>query len=612
MENFEPLIVDLSTFEKKVKFKKNLIVEDLLSLNSPKITPKVAGMVAGLVERELKKHQPENIHSQLIDELLVDKLRELGLAKPDLHARRSLIQENESLSPDVLDLLSQSNEKEIVEESPHAAAIAPPPTKEPHRLNPEVLKAIWPAVSVDVGLSNLCQRVALVDQKYDPYADVESTSIRFFNFIAKGQFIPHPFGLKNFEQRQSFSVFEKQWAIPEDAEKFQQVLGEVIPFLTQGGKAVFKASSKDDFLFLQALEATLRFLDKKNSAKKQVVLVVSMEDVRILDVLQMDASTFQILNLTLRVMLPADFMGSVSANKTIDLGETGAKTQRVRARTLFKKCARQAHDWRGTYQLEWVGDERKEHLVAVQGALNVASYYARGEIIWPRIAEAVETELHFLDNCLEMADDSRNSSRVIGINLMGWNELFARAQCTFESPAALNLVRKIFSFIVDHAQTVNKKWTDRRGPALGGNCRNRLAWCLGDGTWEAALAGVSSGLNAAKGKKSPDVCFKLQRLAESFAGNSIFNPIQLQSTDSEEDVSRLMLLAGLLGIRCLSLEGRARDSKELTVGESLARLLIEEETADAPRESGANSAAQPTIQEVPDYSDYFGLLPNED
>ena len=66
---------------KGVKFKKDTLIEELLSLGHAKITPQIAKLIGDEVEKEINRKKLDALSVELISELVEEKLAELGLIK---------------------------------------------------------------------------------------------------------------------------------------------------------------------------------------------------------------------------------------------------------------------------------------------------------------------------------------------------------------------------------------------------------------------------------------------------------------------------------------------------------------------------------------------------
>ncbi|MBI2339700.1 MAG: hypothetical protein HYU99_04955 [Deltaproteobacteria bacterium] len=198
-------------------FRRDQLLERLKILNNPKITPQMATLIGNEIEKDLLRRKIRNISSEVLDEMIRDRLVDLGLAPRGL-APGGLAQpdsadfaENEAdrppgaddyLPPEILDIMApapRESEEEIKRKQAQKTALA----FSPNAL--EVLKTRYlaknergEAVETPEELfTRVARAIAEADLRYDPQADLALVEADFYNLMAFKAFLPNSPTLMN-------------------------------------------------------------------------------------------------------------------------------------------------------------------------------------------------------------------------------------------------------------------------------------------------------------------------------------------------------------------------------------------------------------------------------
>ncbi len=115
---------------------------------------------------------------------------------------------------------------------------------------------------------------------------------------------------------------------------------------------------------------------------------------------------------------------------------------------------------------------RDEIAVCNLGSVNLARHCSSdGRLDWASLARTVHLALRALDNVIdvnlypsERAERSNRRNRPVGLGLMGFAELLARAGISYAEPRAADLADRIAEFLSYHAIAASCELAEERGP----------------------------------------------------------------------------------------------------------------------------------------------------
>ena len=216
-----------------------------------------------------------------------------------------------------------------------------------------------------------------------------------------------------------------------------------------------------------------------------------------------------LINFNISVAVTEDFMQRVAQGRDYDLvnPRTGEVVSRLNAKEVFDRLVTMA--WQTgdpgivfldrinrdnpNPQLGWIESTNpcgEQPLLPFEscnlGSLNVARMVRYTgdavEMDWPRLARAVRTGVHLLDNVIDMNNypipeiaEMSHKTRRIGMGIMGFSDLLAQRGVRYDSEEALELGAEVMRRIQEETYQASAELAERRGvfPAWEGSIYNQ-------------------------------------------------------------------------------------------------------------------------------------------
>jgi ribonucleoside-diphosphate reductase alpha chain len=144
------------------------------------------------------------------------------------------------------------------------------------------------------------------------------------------------------------------------------------------------------------------------------------------------------------------------------------------------------------------------------GSVNLAVMLRDGKIDYEKLARAVNTAVHFLDNVIDASkfplDEVRkatHANRKIGLGVMGWAEMLIQMGVPYDSEDALRIGGEVMKFISETARKASAGLAEKRGEfpnfpksiwAAGPKLRNATVTSVAPTGTISLIAGTSSGI----------------------------------------------------------------------------------------------------------------------
>lgn len=522
----EPVITDFSTSTKGIKFKKEVLVGELLSLNNPKITQQIATLIGEEVEKEIHRRRIQYLSSELISELVEGKLEELGLIRQRSQGQwqstekkdegQTKQNQSEGLSEEILEAMVSpgADEKLSVHSTP-----APSLKKIPVELSKnalEVLKRRY-LIKNDKGeiietpeelFSRVARAVAAADVKYDPHANLKEREIQFYNLMASGEFIPNSPTLAN--AGRSLGQLSACFVLPiyDSMESIFETMKQAAIIHKSGGGTGFTFThlrpkndrvqsthgiSSGPISFMKVYNSATEAVKQGGTRRGANMGILNITHPDILEFTSSKEKTDQLTNFNISIGLSAQFMDEVENDEMFSLinPRSGEVVKKIKARKLFRKIVRQAcktgepgvlfldrieaaNPTPKEGRLEATNPCGEQPLLPYEscnlGSVNLGKVVVQGTINWGQLKGIVQATVHFLDNIIEInhyplteIEETVKRNRKIGLGVMGWADMLIKLGIPYCSDEAVDLACRVMGFVQKEAEAATVDLAGKRG-----------------------------------------------------------------------------------------------------------------------------------------------------
>ncbi|MFH1456526.1 MAG: vitamin B12-dependent ribonucleotide reductase [Patescibacteria group bacterium] len=180
----------------------------------------------------------------------------------------------------------------------------------------------------------------------------------------------------------------------------------------------------------------------------------------------------------------------------------------------------------------------------------------RNEVDWERLERVVKKSVHFLDNVIDMncyplskVEEMVETTRKIGLGVMGWADLLIKLEIPYNSKDALRLGEKIMKFINEKGHRASEELAEVRGvfPGFKGSVfddnksgykiRNATVTTIAPTGTISIIAGASSGIEPLFA-----VCYTRKNILDAgdelIEVNPLFKSIAIREGFYSEDLMR--------------------------------------------------------------------------
>ncbi|WP_372494116.1 adenosylcobalamin-dependent ribonucleoside-diphosphate reductase [Fuchsiella alkaliacetigena] len=232
------------------------------------------------------------------------------------------------------------------------------------------------------------------------------------------------------------------------------------------------------------------------------------------------------------------------------------------------------------------------------GSINLAKFVESGEVDWNQLKDTVRLAVRFLDNVIDMnnyplaeIEEQVMKARKVGLGVMGFHELLIKLGIPYNSQEAVEMAKRVMSFINDNAHQYSQELAEEKGPFLAWEesdyevpQRNATLTTIAPTGSISFLAGTSGGIEPffsfsythtdGEGNVStfeydfteeaeeevlvttmdiaPGWHIKIQAAFQEHVDNAVSKTINLANSATREDVARAYLMAYELGCKGLT------------------------------------------------------------
>lgn len=444
-------------------FNPERLVQELLSLGHPRITPEVAKAITQEVSATLKDHPDREITAPWVSQVVEERLLNRGILEHPGQEAGPV--EEETRSNRTQGLLQNGQKTALPTLEKFLKNSQPPPPRARVQVQghqPPMASDPW-----EEHFWQVAQRAAEAESRFPAPQDVPTLAVEFFNAMANQEFYPHHTGLLPCAENTMAFGGRQVWmdlplgpdsaeAILKEAKKVWEQKG-LVSFVIPGPEGDAGFSDGDFEEFLQGVERSLLELPEGTPLPATVGLYLDMDQAEALRWARLALSGKYYPKFSICLGMAALNPPPEGLEELRRLGPLllHPKTATGSGAPLFPR-------WGGGPDLEtWE--------LCQLGSVNLAIVANGSDVDWGKLRRVVRTAVHFLENLvetesypLETVAQHSKANRKIGLGVMGYAELLIKLGIPYQSETALTMAEKIMRFMGQEAITCSHQLAKAR------------------------------------------------------------------------------------------------------------------------------------------------------
>lgn len=355
----------------------------------------------------------------------------------------------------------------------------------------------------------VARNIARADRAYGATeADVAKTEYEFLKTMTTMDFLPNSPTLMNagrdLQQLSACFVLPVEDSIGGifDAVKYQAIIHQ------SGGGTGFSFSrlrpkgsvvktthgiASGPVTFMRVFNTATEVVKQGGTRRGANMAILRVDHPDILEFIRLKGDLNEMRNFNISVAATEKFMDALTTGSSYDLvaPHTGEVAGQLDAREVFNLLvhhawltgdpgvvfidrANQLNPARHVEELEATNPCGEQWLAAFDscnlGSINVGHFVTKGQVDWARLRRTVHTTVHFLDNIIDMnrypippIRDKTLSNRRVGLGVMGFADLLIELEIPYNSPAGIEMGRKLMRFIHEEAKNASEDLAKVRG-----------------------------------------------------------------------------------------------------------------------------------------------------